>query len=210
MSNVGTWVSCLIISSILIWVVWRQPWPGLPSGWQLKVLKVAAVWVFIACAITVSFVSLDVRASIWRYLVGVTVIVEISVIIPMLFLAARRYERLKRNPDLPPIIEPANQKPIPPLFLKRSLTFRNKLNKNIMVMASRKADHDHPELVVLTALQKDETKLVEDAVLAGQRFYTIKAKDAMASESDRFLFSREFTEEELEKSNWTVVIEPWL
>jgi hypothetical protein len=216
MNSTPSWIISLILSVGLIWIVWRPPWPGLPEGRTLKaLLKVAVVWVFLYCAITLAFALFDINPetgtpkTVWRSITGASFFVTLFVLF-IFFWGALRYEKLKKNPALPLVIESPNHEPITPLFLKHSLTFHNKLKKNVMVMVSRKADRDHPELEELTALQKDETKLVKDAVLAGQQFYTIKAKDVMATNSDRFVFSQEYTEEELSKLNWMVVIEPWL
>ncbi len=208
MSNVGIWISGLIISIVLLWVVWRQPWLGLPRGFSLKILKLATVWVFLVFVLTLTFELLDIKMSTWKYVLEATLIIIFFIIIPILLLAAKRFEKLKRNSDIPLIIEPANQDSIPILFMKQNLTFRNKLYMEVVVKASTKADREHPEFTKLTELNKYETKVVENAVLAGQRFYIFTAKALKSTESDGDLFVREYAEKDLEELNWTVVLEP--
>lgn len=215
MNSIQTHAIDLILSIVCIWLVWRPPWPGLPGGRLLKMMKIAVIWIFLFFITDFIFKLFDVEFKdgvwklVWRSISVVSLVIMVFEIM-VFFLAAKRYKKLKMNPELPPLTELSQQEAIPPLFMWRNLTFHNKLKKDILVMASRKADHDQPDLKVLTALQKGETKLIEDAILAGQRFYIIRAKEAMASESDRSLFIREFTEDELRKSDWMVVIESWL
>jgi hypothetical protein len=91
--------------------------------------------------------------------------------------------------------------------VKHNLTLCNKFSKEVMIMASPLDDADNTGLNALTVIGKDQTKTIENAVFLGQSS-TILAKDTASSGSDNVLFIRKFTEEELEKLNWTVVIEP--
>lgn len=180
----------LLVACWLFWVIWFRPWPWVPKQ---RIFRVATIVLFLMQATLVAINLIDTAHNTLQKPFGIlagTIGLGLCII---LFLCSYNYRTKSKYLTL--------------MQLRHRLTFDNRFDKEVMIMVSPLANSDKSDLEALTMIEKEQIKTIDNAVFLGQKS-TVLAKDVTASEPEAVLFVRQFSEDELEKLNWTVVIEP--